>query len=48
MTTTTHPTKELVRAVMVQHRADRTPPMSPEQFKRELGWKMLAGARGAA
>ena len=48
MSSTTHPNKELVRSVMAQHRAERTPPMTPEQFKRELGWKLLADARGAA
>jgi hypothetical protein len=38
---TTHPDKHQVRALMAQHRADRTPPLSPEQFREQLGWKLL-------
>lgn len=43
MTQTTKPTKEQVRAVLAQHRAERTPPLTPEQFREQLGWRMLRG-----
>lgn len=39
--TTTHPNKELVRSVMAQHRAERTAPLTPEQFREQLGWKLI-------
>jgi hypothetical protein len=41
MTQTTHPDKAKVREVMQKHRQEHKPPMSPEQFKREIGWAML-------
>lgn len=40
-TQVTKPTKEQVRTLMEKHRADRTPPLSPEQFRRELGWGLI-------
>lgn len=40
-TQVTKPTKEQVRTLMERHRADRTPPLSPEQFRRELGWGLI-------
>lgn len=46
MTTTTHPSKEQVRALMERHRADGTPPLSPEQIRRELGWGLLKNNQG--
>jgi hypothetical protein len=41
MTTTTYPSKQQVRDLMAQHRAAGTPPLSPEQFREQLGWKLL-------
>ena len=41
-TQVTKPTHQQVRALMEKHRADRTPPMSPEQIRRELGWGLVA------
>jgi hypothetical protein len=45
MTQTTHPSKEQVRQFMRQRRVERTPPPSPEQIRRELGWHLEAAAR---
>jgi hypothetical protein len=42
---TTHPDKQLVRDVMQQHRAERTPPMSLEEIRRHLGWFLVPGNR---
>ncbi len=36
-----HPPKEAVRAHMQQRAAARTPPPSPEQIRRELGWGLV-------
>lgn len=41
MTQTTHPPKERVREYLERHRAEKTPPISPEQARRELGWQMI-------
>lgn len=46
--TATHPPKELVRSVMAQHRAERTAPLSPEQFREQLGWKLIQDAKRGA
>lgn len=35
------PTKQQVRTLMEKHRADHTPPLSPEQIRRELGWGLI-------
>jgi hypothetical protein len=43
---TTHPSKEAVRQLMQRHREERTPPLSPEEFREQLGWKMLKDERG--
>ena len=37
----TKPSKEQVQVWMQQRRAERTPPPSPEQIRRELGWGLL-------
>ena len=36
-----HPDKAKVREVMQRHTKERTPPMTPEQFRRELGWHLI-------
>lgn len=41
MTQTSKPSKELVRALMQRRQQERTPPATPEQIRRELGWEML-------
>lgn len=41
MTKTTHPPKEQVRAWSVRRRTERTPPPSPDQIRRELGWDLV-------
>lgn len=44
-TATTAPSKEAVRLWFTQRQAVRTPPPTPEQIRRELGWEMLANNR---
>lgn len=39
--TVTHPDKQLVRDLMLQRQADRTPPPSPERIREMLGWKLI-------
>jgi hypothetical protein len=41
MTQTTHPSKEAVRQLMQRHREEKTPPLSPERIREELGWNLL-------
>jgi hypothetical protein len=36
----THPTKEQVRAYMVSRGRAHRPPPSPEELRRQLGWKL--------
>ena len=38
----THPTKEQVRAYMAAREAARRPPPSPEEIRRQLGWRIAA------
>lgn len=45
MTQATHPDKELVRKVMTRQRVERRPPMTPEQARTELGWKLIRDER---
>lgn len=47
MTHTTHPTKEAVRKLMAKHREEKTPPLSPEEYRRELGWELIEAEREA-
>ncbi|MES2757267.1 MAG: hypothetical protein V4693_07820 [Pseudomonadota bacterium] len=35
-----HPTKEQVRAYMLQREADRRPPPPPAEIRRQLGWRL--------
>jgi len=37
-TPTTKPTKEQVRSYMSQRQTATTPPLSPEEIRRQLGW----------
>lgn len=41
MTQITHPSKEAVRTYMAQRQKERTPPPTPEQVRRELGWGLV-------
>ena len=41
MTLTTRPAKELVRAYMSAPARKESPPPSPDQIKRELGWGLI-------
>ncbi len=36
-----HPTKEQVRAYMLERGGQRTPPPAPEEIRRQLGWTIL-------
>ena len=36
----THPTKEQVRAYMTARESARRPPPSPEEIRRQLGWRL--------
>lgn len=48
--TTTHPTKEQVRAYMakrqVERQEERTPPPPPEEIRRQLGWGLMQQSTG--
>ena len=37
------PTKEQLRQWQQKNRAERRPPVSPEQARKELGWDMIKG-----
>jgi hypothetical protein len=47
MTHTTKPSPAKVRNWMHQRQVERTPPPSPEQVKRELGWGLIEAERAA-
>ncbi len=38
-----HPTKEQVRAYMAARESARRPPPSPEEIRRQLGWRLESG-----
>lgn len=40
-TLVTHPSKEAVRRLLQQRRATRSPPLSPEQIRAQLGWRLI-------
>ena len=40
-TTTNHPPKHLVREYLERRTKDTTPPPTPEEIRRQLGWGML-------
>ncbi|MES3024674.1 MAG: hypothetical protein V4857_24150 [Pseudomonadota bacterium] len=37
-----HPSKEQVRAYMAEREAARRPPPTPEEIRRQLGWRMVS------
>lgn len=41
----THPTKEQVRAYMARREAAQRPPPTPEEIRRQLGWRMVSQGR---
>jgi hypothetical protein len=45
MTQTTKPQKEQVRALMAARQKATTPPKTPEQIRRELGWHLIVPAK---
>jgi hypothetical protein len=47
MTQTTHPSKEQVRHHMQQRAQQRTPPPSPDEIRRQLGWHLIPSNRGS-
>jgi hypothetical protein len=42
---TNYPDKHKVREVTQRHWAKRTPPPSPADYRRELGWGLVQGER---
>ena len=40
MPTISHPSKEQVRAYMVQRERAHLPPPSPDEVRRQLGWRL--------
>jgi hypothetical protein len=40
-----HPSKQQVRQYMQERNKAKTPPPTPEQIRRELGWSMLQGQK---
>jgi hypothetical protein len=41
MTATTHPSKEQTRLWLQMRKFSRRPPPSPDEIRRQLGWKLL-------
>jgi hypothetical protein len=41
MTQTTKPTKEQVRELMERRTHEESPPPTPEEIRRELGWHLI-------
>lgn len=41
MTQQTHPTKEQIRQYLEARQAERCPPPSMQEIRRQLGWDML-------
>jgi hypothetical protein len=42
--TTSHPPKHLVREYLERRSKDTTPPPTPEEIRRQLGWGLLMPA----
>lgn len=42
---TTHPTKDQVQRYLTERHQSKTPPPTPEQIRKELGWHMLPNNR---
>jgi hypothetical protein len=43
----THPTKEQVRAYMLERGHTWRPPPPPDEIRRQLGWHVVAGSNDA-
>ncbi len=41
MFTINHPPKQAVRAYLEQRKRDGSPPPTPEEIRRQLGWGMM-------
>lgn len=41
MPTITHPPKHIVREYLARRTRDASPPPTPEEIRRQLGWGML-------
>ena len=41
MSTITHPPKHVVREYLARRSRDSTPPPTPEEIRRQLGWGLL-------
>lgn len=41
MTTSTHPPKHLIREYLERRARDTSPPPTPEEIRRQLGWELL-------
>jgi hypothetical protein len=48
MTQTIKPSNQQVRSWMQQRQAERKPPPSPDEIRRELGWQMVEAERAAS
>jgi hypothetical protein len=44
----THPSKEQVRAYMIEREHARRPPPAPEEIRRSLGWRLASPDPGSA
>jgi hypothetical protein len=47
MTQTSKPSNQQVRSWMQQRQADKSPPPSPEEIRRQLGWGLVEAEREA-
>lgn len=45
MAATNHPAKQAVHDWMARRQRERTPPPSPEEVRRQLGWHLLPNNR---
>ncbi|HEY0488953.1 MAG TPA: hypothetical protein VGD30_05510 [Telluria sp.] len=41
MSTSTHPPKHLVREYLQRRKREASPPPTPDEIRRQLGWAML-------
>ena len=46
--TATHPDKQLVRDLMQKRREENAPPLTPEQVREQLGWRLVQDEQKAA
>lgn len=44
-TATTKPSKEALRAYLYARHTQKAPPLTPEQIRTELGWRLIPEAR---